>query len=395
MRLSRRMVKPLSFFVVVCLLTIGALGNSVFTPRVFAADADEDLREEALTAVPSVDSACSALNAGTSMAFSITGLEEGELPVEGAVTATISEPEAIEDGTGIDWSKKCVMKEKGSVNVREGAGTDSPVIGKLFEGGAADVIEKGEEWTKIASGSVEGYIANEFLLYGKEAAEMAKEKGTFVATVSENSIRIRKEADGSAGVMGLVGTGERLLASNAEPVNGYVEITYGDKKGYISRDYVNIEFELGVAKTLKEIKAEEAAKAAAAAKEKAKKEGKTLNASIAASADEVSLLAALLMCEAGNQSHECKLGVASVVMNRVRSGRYPNDIYSVIYQAGQFPPASVTGKVGAYLASGYISSDCMAAAQEAISGISNVGSAIGFAHAGSRPGVVIGPIVFF
>ena len=395
MRLSRRMVKSLSFLMIVCVLTMGALGSSAFTPQVFAADADEDLKDEPLTAVPSVDSACAALNAGTSMAFSITGLEEGELPVEGAVSETITEPEAIEDGTGIDWNKKCVMKEKGSVNVREGAGTDSAIIGKLFEGGAADVVEKGEEWTKIVSGSVEGYIANEFLLYGKEAAEMAKEKGTFVATVSENSIRIRKEADSDSGVLGLVGTGERLLATNGESENGFVEITYGDKKGYISKEYVSIEFEMGVAKTLKEIKVEQAAKAAAAAKQKAQEQGKTINASIAASADDVTLLAALLMCEAGNQAYECKLGVASVVMNRVRSGRYPNDIYSVIYQRGQFPPASVTGKVAAYLASGYINSSCMQAAQEAISGISNVGNAIGFAHAGSRDGIVIGPIVFF
>ncbi|MBR4753712.1 MAG: SH3 domain-containing protein, partial [Lachnospiraceae bacterium] len=341
------------------------------------------------------DGAIASLNAGTPLAFSLSILEEGELPVEGAVEIVLPKEETGLEGLGIDWDKKCLTKEKGSINVRAEASTDSAVVGKLFEGGAADILEKGEKWTKIVSGSVEGFISNDLLVYGKEAEELAKEKGTYVATVNENSIRVRSEAGGDGKILGLVGKGEKLEAVSSEQVNGYVPVKFGDKEGYISEEYVSIEFELGVAKTLKEVQAEENAKKAAAAKEKAKKEGKTVNAAVSASADDVTLLAALLMCEAGNQSYECKLGVASVVMNRVRSGRYPNDVYSVIYQAGQFPPASVTGKVGAYLASGYINSGCMQAAQEAISGISNVGSAIGFAHAGSRDGIVIGPIVFF
>ena len=51
MRVSRRMVKPLRFLLLVCLLTVWPMGNSAFTPRVFAADEDENPREEALTAV--------------------------------------------------------------------------------------------------------------------------------------------------------------------------------------------------------------------------------------------------------------------------------------------------------------------------------------------------------
>ena len=58
-----------------------------------------------------------------------------------------------------------------------------------------------------------------------------------------------------------------------------------------------------------------------------------------ASADDVSLLAALIYCEAGNQSREGKVAVGAVVMNRIASGSYPGSIREVIYQSGQFSPA--------------------------------------------------------
>ena len=75
--------------------------------------------------------------------------------------------------------------------------------------------------------------------------------------------------------------------------------------------------------------AEEAAAAQAAAEAQA--------ASVAASEQE--LLAALIYCEAGNQPYEGQVAVGAVVMNRVKSGVYPNTITDVIYQSGQFGPA--------------------------------------------------------
>lgn len=40
--------------------------------------------------------------------------------------------------------------------------------------------------------------------------------------------------------------------------------------------------------------------------------------------------------ESGNQSFECKQAVASVVVNRVNHGAFPDSIYSVLTQDGQF-----------------------------------------------------------
>lgn len=53
---------------------------------------------------------------------------------------------------------------------------------------------------------------------------------------------------------------------------------------------------------------------------------------------ELRLLSALIYCEAQGESYNGKLAVGIVVMNRVRSERYPNTLKGVIYQKYQFSP---------------------------------------------------------
>lgn len=111
-------------------------------------------------------------------------------------------------------------------------------------------------------------------------------------------------------------------------------------------------------------------------------------------ADTTQLLAALIQCEAGCESYEGQLAVGAVVMNRVRSGAYPSSIHGVIYASGQFTPA-LNGKVNTVYESGRISASCVQAAQEAISGVSNVGDMTHFRRNNGRDGLVIGNHVFY
>ena len=106
------------------------------------------------------------------------------------------------------------------------------------------------------------------------------------------------------------------------------------------------------------------------------------------------LLAALIQCEAGGESYEGQVAVGAVVMNRVRSGAYPNSIHGVIYASGQFTPA-MNGKVNARYEAGNIQDSCIKAAEEAISGVSNVGDLTHFRRNNGRDGLVIGNHVFY
>lgn len=51
---------------------------------------------------------------------------------------------------------------------------------------------------------------------------------------------------------------------------------------------------------------------------------------------DIHLLAQLIYAEAGNQDRDGKQFVADVVMNRLRSEKFPNSIEEIIYQEGQF-----------------------------------------------------------
>ena len=58
---------------------------------------------------------------------------------------------------------------------------------------------------------------------------------------------------------------------------------------------------------------------------------------------ELKMMSAIIFCEAGNQSKAGKTAVGIVVMNRKKSGAFPNSIQGVLKQRGQFTPVR-TGK---------------------------------------------------
>ncbi|MBQ8924063.1 MAG: cell wall hydrolase [Lachnospiraceae bacterium] len=60
--------------------------------------------------------------------------------------------------------------------------------------------------------------------------------------------------------------------------------------------------------------------------------------------EEQYLLTALAMCEAGTEDREGKALVINVVLNRVADPRFPDTIHDVVYQSGQFTPAT-TGQL--------------------------------------------------
>ena len=135
------------------------------------------------------------------------------------------------------------------------------------------------------------------------------------------------------------------------------------------------------AKRLAEEKA--AQEAAAQAEKEAQEQAEQAQASPAvnASASEQELLAALIFCEAGNQPYDGQVAVGAVVMNRVRSGSFPDTITDVIYQSGQFTPA-MTGWLDSVLASDGYTDSAMQAAADALAGSNPIGDCLYFSTGG-------------
>lgn len=290
------------------------------------------------------------------------------------------------DEEDAEQSGLVMAKVQNTLNVRKQADEDSDRVGYLYADCGGEILERKNGWTKLKSGNVVGWAKDEFLVFGEEAKELAKDVGNLIVVNNVDALRVRKEPDDEAGVYGLLAKEDELVV--IEELDGWVSIEYGKDTGYVSEDYVSVDFHIDAGETVEEVKAREKKEA----EEKAKR---TQNrGAVAVEAAEDVLLGALIWCEAGNQSYEGQLAVGAVVMNRVRSGAYPNTVNGVIYASGQFTPA-MTGKLARKLESGNIPATCIQAAQEAIAGASNVGGATHFRRAGNREGQIIGDHVFW
>lgn len=89
--------------------------------------------------------------------------------------------------------------------------------------------------------------------------------------------------------------------------------------------------------------------------------------------EDLELLAKITQVEAGNESYEGQLGVANVILNRVKDSRFPNTIKGVIYSGKQFPPAH-----NGLLDKSKPNASVLRAAKDALNGKNNVEKAVYF-----------------
>lgn len=305
-----------------------------------------------------------------------------------------------------EWADKMLVTvdKDSSLNIRKEASADAEVVGKFYAGSGAEVLETGDEWTKVKSGDVEGYVNNAYCVFGEAAHTYAEENCETKATANTDGIRVREASNTDAKILDVIDSGASLTVNtDAEAIDGWISVDCNGTTAYVAADYVDVALNIDDAVSMEEIRAREAAAAQKAAQEAAAQAGSsntdsaavtTSSEAVSASSSDTQLLAAIIQCEAGGEPYSGQLAVGAVVMNRVKSGSFPNSISGVIYQSGQFTPAS-SGKLARVLSSGNISSSCYQAAAEALSGADNTGGAKYF-HAGtSGSGTVIGSQIFY
>lgn len=303
-----------------------------------------------------------------------------------------------------EWQTKLMPKVEESLNVRAQADEQSDIVGKLYKGSVADIVENDGTWAHIKSGNVDGYVNVSYCVTGTDALSYAYDTCGEIATVNTDGLRVREAADTNSKALAVADQGNTYQVDRAvQATDGWIAVVCDSQTGYIAADYATRSLNTRVGITIEEEQAQKeaerkaaeekaAAEAAKAAKKNtsSKKAETTQGEAVSAGADDLTLLAAIIECEAGGESYECQLAVGAAVINRVKSGSYPNSISGVIYQKGQFGPAS-SGKLARKL-SGRISSSCYSAAQEAMSGVDNTGGCTSFNDHGS--GISIGNMKF-
>ncbi len=173
--------------------------------------------------------------------------------------------------TKSEYADIAIAQVDNYVNVRDAAGEEGNVVGKLYNNSAATVEATEGDWYKITSGNVTGYVKSEFVVCGDE--ELAKKVSRRVATVETETLFVRTEPTTDSDVLGMVPDQEDLTVTD-ESEDGWTKVSIEEGEGYVSDEYVTKSIEFVTAESKEEeearlAKEEAERKAAAEAAEKA------------------------------------------------------------------------------------------------------------------------------
>ena len=318
-----------------------------------------------------------SMNAGVAQIVDPTGKAANE--------DAIRELTEVSQANGAERETDLVMANvQVAMNVREEADEESAKIGLLYKDCGGRILERKDGWTRLRSGDLVGWANDDYLLFGEDAEALANEVGNLIVQIETDTLCVRREPETDAETLGFIPRDEELEIIG-ELDDEWISVNYEGETGYVSSEYVDVDFHIDEGETLIAINK----------REEAEREAKlTANrGAVVVGGDDTRLLAALIFCEAGIETYNGKLAVGAVVMNRVRSAAYPNTISGVIFASGQFTPA-MNGKV-ARVYGGDIPESCWEAARAAINGETNVGDATHFRRAGNHEGLLIDRQVFW
>lgn len=257
-------------------LTVAGVGiivslNVTTTPQLQAADTYKD------TAVAGIDAAIDQY------VMSLGTVEADTEAVESteAVQTDILEQAAAPESTARypQFENKLMANVTDYMNIRAEADENSDAVGKLPQGAVAEVLEQGDTWTKIESGSVTGYVKNEYVLFGDDAGDYAEANCDKIATVTTTTLKVREEATADSTCLTMIPEGETYEVLESE--DGWTKLLISEEfSGYVSNEFITLDYDLGTAISKEEEEAEAARQAAqqAAAQQQATPQAATTEA---------------------------------------------------------------------------------------------------------------------
>lgn len=145
-----------------------------------------------------------------------------------------------------------------TLNIRKKGSINAKIVGKMKKGNIATVLKKGSEWSKVRSGNVTGYVKNQYLVFGDEIENFAKQNVKKVAKIQTETLRVRKKASTNSKIVTLVSEDDKLKVK--KQTDDWAKVKVDGQTGYVSKDYAKVTYSFGKAKSMKQIQAEQEAK---------------------------------------------------------------------------------------------------------------------------------------
>ena len=134
------------------------------------------------------------------------------------------------------------------LRVREGAGTNTKILGVLTHGSAVKIVDTNGSWYKIKYGSGYGYVHKDYVTIKTSSnnnntqekpdnkPEVVVKKGEVYNTGS--NLRVRSAANTNSIVLGYLVDGTKVDIIGSE--GNWYKINFKDKTGFVSKDYVRL-----------------------------------------------------------------------------------------------------------------------------------------------------------
>lgn len=171
--------------------------------------------------------------------------EDLENPVVG-IPAEV-QPEEVKS----EYENVAVSRCYDYVNVRSEPNTDCEIVGKIYDGCAATILERVDDWYRIESGSVEGYIKAEYFVTGAEAEALVDELATKIGTVNTTTLLVRAGAGTEYDCLTMVPLGEEFVIMEEENNWAKIEVD-ASTSGWVSMDYMDVVVKFDVAISIEE-----------------------------------------------------------------------------------------------------------------------------------------------
>ncbi|WP_421380096.1 SH3 domain-containing protein [Bacillus salacetis] len=141
---------------------------------------------------------------------------------------------------GASASQLATVTDNG-LRMREGAGTNYPVIDTLAKGQKVKIVDSAGSWYKVSANSKSGWVHKDYIAGVSDSHEnsggagpVSNEDWTGVSTV--NSLNVRSSASLNGSILGKLNKGNKVAITGS--VSGWYRINFGSSEGWISSQYI-------------------------------------------------------------------------------------------------------------------------------------------------------------
>lgn len=211
-----------------------------------------------IASTPLFEVQASGVNAGVSAALIDTMTAEDKVAKLASATTAVTtagtvEPEVeTKDATICGYTNLGIANVENHLNIREGAGEEYELAGKLSVDAGCEILEAEGDWYKIKSGKVTGYVMGQYLLTGEAAAAKAEEVKSTVATINSQTVYLRTEPNTDCTIWTAVPEGEELQVIEVQ--GDWIKIDLDGDECYVFAEYAKLSEQLPKAQSMSEIR---------------------------------------------------------------------------------------------------------------------------------------------